>query len=53
MVLEECHGLIEVFVRNVQNIFVRCSIVGEIIGSNVFDILPNFLLLYVHCFRFI
>ena len=48
--LEEFHDVIYSFIRIGQKICVRCSNFEEIIGSNVLDILNDFLLFEVHCF---
>ena len=49
--LEVCLDVLYFFVSGIEEIFVRCSVVDEVIRSIVFNILLGFLHLEVDCLR--
>ena len=46
-------NVVDGFISRVQKLCVRCRNVDKIIGSRIQDILPGFLQLEVHYFRYI
>ena len=48
MKLVECLDVIDCFIRDIQNISVRCRNIDKVIGSSVLNLLPDFLRFEVH-----